>query len=329
MLDNARHQLINSKKEKSAHALTVSLFGRFRLCDAQQTITGLHQRRAQELFSYLLLHRNRPYPRETLANLLWEDADSTQARKYLRQALWQIQSVLQRVVGSDAKDLLTLDAEWVQLNSADCLSLDVAHFEHAVDACQDTQGSSLSETQREELEHAVQLYRGELLEGWYQDWCLFERERLQNCYLTALDKLVAYCNAHGYVDCGFAYADRILRCDPAEEQTHYHMMHLYWAAGHRTKAIRQYQHCKKILLQELGVEPSERTKNLYERIRSDEPGPLSSNETTLRPSTLQQDTEGLTEFIAHVRQLQAQLVALEERLKYDIHTVVEVLKNRN
>jgi DNA-binding SARP family transcriptional activator len=326
---DTRVEHINNKKEESAHALTVNLFGRFRLCNAQQAITRLQQRRAQELFSYLLLHRNRPYPRETLASLLWEDAEPTQARKYLRQALWQIQTVLQSVVGADAKDLLTLDAEWVQLNSVGCLSLDVAHFEHAVDVCQGTQGVHLSDAQREELEHAVALYCGDLLEGWYPDWCLFERERLQNCYLTALGKLVACCDAHGCVDCGLAYAECILRCDPAEEQTHYHMMHLYWIAGHRTKAIRQYQRCKKILLQELGVQPSERTKNLYDRIRADELDPLPGSEPALWPGTPQRDAEGLTELMAYFRQLQVQLVAIEEQLKRDIHAVAVALRNRH
>lgn len=206
---------------------TVNLFGRLRIGNDKQTITGLQPRRAQELFSYLLLHRDHPYPRETLASLLWEDAGPAQARKYLRQALWQIQTVLKNVLGPAARELLALDAEWVQLNNAEYLSLDVAQFEHATDACQGTLGVNLTDNQVEHLEHAVQLYCGDLLEGWYQDWCLFERERLQNYYLTALDKLVACCDARGYVDCGLAHAERILRCDPTEEQTHYHIMHLH------------------------------------------------------------------------------------------------------
>lgn len=328
MFENAGHQHINNNKEGSVHALTVNLFGRFRLCNALEAVTGIKQRRAQELFSYLLLHRDRPYLRETLASLLWGEAEPTQARKYLRQALWQVQAELHNAIGADAKDLLTLDGEWVQLNSAECLSLDVAHFENAVGACRGTQGVHLSDQQREELEHAVQLYCGDLLEGWYQDWCLFERERLQNCYLSALDKLVSCCDVRGYVDYGLAYAERILRCDPAEEQTHCHIMHLYWIAGHRTKAMRQYQRCKKNLLQELGVQPSERTKNLYHRIRAEEPDSLPDDEPTSRPGTPQRDAEGLTELMVCFRQLQVQLVAIEERLKRDIHAVELALKNR-
>lgn len=308
--------------------LSVSLFGRFRIANAQDVITGLQQRRAQELLSYLLLHRDRAYPREALASLLWEDADATQARKYLRQALWQIQTTLQAFVGADAKKLLSLEGDWVQLNSVACLSLDVAQFEHALDVCQGTQGAHLSDVQRDELERAIQLYRGDLLEGCYQDWCLFERERLQNCYLAALDKLVACCDARGLVDCGLAHAEMILRCDPTEEQAHYHIMHMHWLSGHRSRAMRQYLLCEKMLLQELGVQPSERTKKLYDQIRADQVESLPENALTFQSNALQLDAEGLTGLMTSFQHLQTQLAKIEQQLKRDIHVVAAALKKR-
>ena len=188
-----------------------------------------------------------------------------------------------------------------------------------------TPRADLVDTQRENLEHAV---RGDLLEGWYQDWCIFERERLQNCYLTALDKLVGYCVTYGHVDCGLAHAESILRCDPAEEQTHYHMMHLHWIADHRTRALRQYQRCKQVLSEELGVQPSERTKKLYEHIRSNEIDPAPANVPALRSRSgaPQLDTEHLG-LMVYFQQLHTQLVHIEEQLKRDIHAVAVALKN--
>jgi len=310
--------------------LTVILFGRFCIHGTQHSVNGLHARRAQELFSQLLLHRDRIYPRETLASLLWEDAAPAQARKYLRQALWQIQAVLEETAGAEAKNLLTLDADWIQLNSAESLALDIAIFEHAFEACQGTPGTQLADTQRKDLERAVQLYRADLLEGWYQDWCLFERERLQNWYLSALDKLVAWCEAHEDVECGLAYAERILRKDPAEEQTHYHIMRLHWITGRRTQALRQYQRCERILMQELGVQPSERTKMLYAHIRADKPDPLSVHLPVPRSPahTPPLGREQLTGLMVYFKQLQAQLVDLEEQLKRDIRAVEVVLSDR-
>lgn len=309
--------------------LIVTLFGRFCVRSEEQLVNGLHARRAQELFSYLLLHRDRPYPRETLAGLLWEDAEPMQARKFLRQALWQIQTVLQNTTGAEANELLTLDADWVQLNSADNLTLDIAFFETACEACRGIAGSELAVTQRQDLEQAVRLYRADLLDGWYQDWCLFERERLQNWYLTALDKLVAYCEAHGDVECGLAHAERILRRDPAEEQTHYRVMRLHWMAGHRTQALRQYQRCEKILMKELDVQPLERTKTLYDQIRTNELSPLPVNlpipQSHANTSPL--DCEQLTGLMIYLQQLQAQLIALEGQLTRDVRAVEVALRN--
>ncbi|MGH8603948.1 MAG: AfsR/SARP family transcriptional regulator [Gammaproteobacteria bacterium] len=307
--------------------VTINLFGRFHIGYAEQTITGLQPRRAQELLSFLLLHRDRAYPRETLATLLWKEADPTQARKSLRQALWQIQTVLRNAAGTAAKELITLDGDWVRLNSNGALSLDVAVFEHAFQSCRGRPGSDLADTQRENLEHAVQLYRGDLLEGWYQDWCLFERERLRDCYLTALGKLICYCDAHGEVDRGLAYADRILRCDPAEEEAYYHMMHLHWTAGRRVQALRLYRRCKQALSQELGVQPSERTQKLYEHIRSD---PFSNAPALLSPLYAPQlDTEPLTKLMAYLKQLQTQLDDLGEQIKRDIRAVAVALKDKH
>jgi len=312
------------------YPLTINLFGRFQICYAEQAITGLQLRGAQELLSYLLLHRDRAYPRETLATLLWKEAEPTQARKYLRQALWQIQTVLRNVLGTAAKQLIMLDTDWVRVNGTDCLSLDVTVFESAFRTCQGTPVADLTDGQRENLEHAVQLYRGDLLEGWYQDWCLFERERLRDCYLTALGKLLSYCDVHGQVDRGLMHAESILRCDPAEEQAYYHMMHLQWTAGRRTQALRQYQRCKRVLSEELSVQPSERTQKLYEQIRSDPLDLAPANVPTLpSPSFAPQfDTEYLTDLMVYLKQLQAQLDDMEEQLKLHIRAVAVALKNK-
>lgn len=136
--------------------------------------------------------------------------------------------------------------------------------------------------------------------------------------------------AHGDVECGLAHAERILGYDPAEEQTHYHIMRLHWIAGRRTQALRQYQRCEKILMQELGVQPSERTRMLYAHIRADKPNPLSANLPVSQPpaDTPRLDREQLTGLMVYFRQLQGQLVDLEEQLKRNIHAVEVALSDR-
>jgi len=125
--------------------------------------------------------------------------------------------------------------------------------------------------QGQELKEAVELYAGDLLEGWYQDWCVFERERLQNMYLLALEKLMQYCKTHGEFETGLDYGTRALRYDRAREVTYRRMMQLSFLNGDRTSALRYYDRCVEALKTELGVEPGSRTMTLRQQIGADLP----------------------------------------------------------
>lgn len=248
-------------------ALTIRLFGRFDVFCGEQAKPALNNRAARELLCYLVLHRNHPQRRETLAGLFWEDSPPTHARKYLRQALWQIQSALRPLADCGGIQLLEVDPEWIQLNSCDQLQVDVAQFEEAMRCCHGIPGAQLDDISRRRLEDAVCLYRGDLLEGWYQDWCLFERERFRNELLDALEKLVCWCESRYDSERGLAHAKRMLAVDPAREQVYRHVMQLHVLAGNRTQALREFQRCERVLMQELGVKPSQQTRALHESIR--------------------------------------------------------------
>ncbi|NIN69138.1 MAG: hypothetical protein GTO63_31510, partial [Anaerolineae bacterium] len=81
--------------------------------------------------------------------------------------------------------------------------------------------------------------------------CLYERERLQNMYLAILDKLVSYSEVQGAYEAGLGYGSRILSYDGARERTHRRLMRLYYLAGDRTAALRQYDSCVEALRREL------------------------------------------------------------------------------
>ena len=147
----------------------------------------------------------------------------------------------------------------------------MALFEQAFSLVREVAGHQLDAAQAQTLGQAIQLYHGDLLEGWKKDWCLCERERLQTNYLIMLDKMIGYCEAHEkYGQNGLAYGLRVLRYDPMREYTRRRLMHLHYLAGDRTAALRQYEHCVGALNEELGVKPSRLTVALYDQIRLDE-----------------------------------------------------------
>src|SRR5713101_5226233 len=159
--------------------------------------------------------------------------------------------------------------DWIQLNPGADLWLDVAVLEHAFDLVKKLSGNELDTQHVQILQNVVQLYQGPLLEGWYQDWCLYERERLQGIYLTLLDKLMGFCEAHRDYETGLLFGMRILCYDRVRERTHRRLMRLHYLNGDRAAALRQFEQCAAVLKEELSANPSKGTVELYEKILAD------------------------------------------------------------
>ena len=250
-------------------ALRIHLFGPFRVERGHQPLDTLSAPRVQELLSYLLLHRADWHARDALAGRLWPEEPNGASRKLLRQSLWQLRRILDEGRTTGEPPGVLVQADSIGWNDAAAIWLDTALLEKASAAVRDATGSHLDACQVQDLQQAVTLYRGELLAGWYQDWCLFERERLQGLYLGLLDKLMGYCEASRRYEEGIEYGNRILRVDHARERAHWRLMRLHSLLGDRTAALRQYQRCVAALREELGVAPAGRTQLLYQQIRAD------------------------------------------------------------
>jgi DNA-binding SARP family transcriptional activator len=203
---------------------------------------------------------------------LWPDASGSKAKKYLRQALWQLQTALENCdsgAHAELDALFLLSPGWIRLNTEASWWLDVDVFEQAYALCRDLPGTALTAQQAATLEEAVAHYHGDLLETWYQDWCIFERERLQLMYVLMLEKLMGYCEARQLYTKGVAHGQRVLRHDQAREGAHRQLMRLYFRAGDRTAALRQYDRCVTALAKEFNLQPSQKTVALSQQIRAD------------------------------------------------------------
>jgi len=278
-------------------------------------LTGLEATKDQELLSYLLIHRDRPHSREALASLLWGDTSTEKSKKYLRQALWHLHAALNSDHGNDS-EVLMVDHDWLSLNPCSNLWTDVADFERAFSAAEGIPGRQLDTEKARGLKDAVTLYNDDLLPGYYQDWILFERERLQNMYLLMLDKLIVYLQFRGEYEVAQGYGATILRYDPARERTHRQLMHLYSLAGDRTSALRQFERCAQALKQELGVKPEQKTVELYERIKSDQMGHNEFPENS--------HTSTSSDILTRLKQLQAIVSGVQRRIQRDIKSIESI-----
>lgn len=248
-------------------SLQIQLLGELSIRDGEGRQVLLTPPRAQELFCYLVLNRGRPLAREALLDTFWQHSSAAQARRNLRQTLWQLQAALSAQRQPSAEKLICSSALWVSLSPEAPMQSDVAAFMQAFEPVRGLSGEQMDEPQADSLRRAVALYRGDLLEGWYCEWCLAERERLQLMYLAMLDKLMGFCEERRFYEQGLCYGEQALRCDITNERIHRRMMRLHHLGGNRAAALQQYERCVSLLRDELEVAPSSTTTQLFQQVQ--------------------------------------------------------------
>jgi DNA-binding SARP family transcriptional activator len=252
--------------------LTLTLIGPFDATFDGEPITGFQSNKVRALLAFLAVEMARPHPRETLCGLLWPDIPDARAHHSLNQALCN----LRHVVGDcrsppPPSPFLHITAHTIRFNPHTDHWLDVAEFDRLVgwDAAPLHDTSDLTA-----LRQAIRLYHGSFLEGFavddsplFEAWVVLHRERL---HILALDALRHLANTHaaaGELAAALFYARRQLQLDPWLEETHLQVMQWLAQSGRRSEALVQYGICRRVLAQELGVEPAVETTRAYERIR--------------------------------------------------------------
>lgn len=274
--------------------LHLQLLGTFHLCTEHEQPLDLLARKAEALVAYLAVEHQQAHSRDNLVGLLWPNAPTDKARLSLRVALSRLKSVVE---GVDARSPFHADRHDVQFVKDGCW-FDVTAFTQALRSVEGHghRADELCAQCAPAVAHAVSLYRGTFLDGIYLDdcqvfdeWLFVQRERFRIQVLGALGKLVAYHMRQGQPEQSLIYARRQLEIDPLHEEAHLASMRAYLAQGRRIDALRQYELCRAALLAELGVEPTQETRQLFEQIHSSAkptnaaPSAVPAGVTTQRP----------------------------------------------
>ncbi len=262
-------------------AVHVRLFGRVSVMVGTEPLAGLTGKMAEALACLLL--RGPEVSRVKLAGLLWPDTDEGRARRNLSTVLWRLRACLRPAGG------LGLEArpDTVRLRG-DRVSVDVARFAALLDRARDEPPANRYGTLRE----AEELYRGDLLEDLAAEWVEDDRRHLRALYQQALRDLVQLSVEADAVERGIAYARKLVRLDPLDEDAHQHLMVLYHLAGDVGAALSQFTQLRRILRDELGQDPSPQTLALWRYLRSRSPqrGPADGR-PLLRPALLSRFAE--------------------------------------
>ncbi|MFC2031686.1 BTAD domain-containing putative transcriptional regulator, partial [Chloroflexota bacterium] len=209
---------------------------------------------------------DRAHQREKLAGMLWPESTEQVARAYLRRMLVNVR----RAVGDYEADPppLHITRQTIQFSVLSDAWVDVTAFLRLVH----TRGLTDQQTVQQ-LEDAVELYRGGFLEGFslagspaFEEWALLNREHLHRLVMDALRRLAERYERQGEFGRALPHAWRQVELDPWREQAHLQVMRLLALNGQRGASLAQYEACRRLLRDELGVQPSAETTELYEAI---------------------------------------------------------------
>ncbi len=230
--------------------LEVRLLGKFEIrVDGHPVEIKL--RAAQSLLAYLLLNSEIEHRREQLAGVIWPDMTDATARANLRHTLWVIRKALGK------HDYLLTDDLAVSCNTTLDYWLDTSALT----------GKTALDATADDLIASVSLYGGELLPGFYDDWVVLERERLQAAYerkmALLLDKLVETQRWPEVLDWG----ERWIALGRVPEPAYRALMSAHAGLEDMANVATVYQRCVAALQNELGVEVSSQTRTLYERLQ--------------------------------------------------------------
>jgi len=240
----------------------IELLGELRAVHGSRVVTHFRSQKTGLLLAFLAYHLHRPHRREQLCEWLWPEGDPGASRHNLRNVLHWLRQALEPP-DAPAGALLLTDRTSVQLNPA-TVTTDVAAFAAALEAAARA-GESAERAGC--LAQAVDLYRGELLSGCYDDWILQERAWLAERFFQALGQRIAHLEQSGDLNRALELTQRGVRLDPLREEAHAELMRLYAAADQPAAALQQYAELERILREELNATPSSATCALVQQIK--------------------------------------------------------------
>jgi DNA-binding SARP family transcriptional activator len=245
--------------------LHVCVLGGLHVAVGGRPVVGLASAKARALLTYLAI-TGAAQSRSALAGLLWSELPEEAARTNLRLVLTKLRRALPEHVAV-TRQSVALAAErrvWVD-------ALEVARLSNATG-------------DPDALLAAVGLCRGEFLEGvevpgapLFEQWVVNERAACRAAVLGVLDRAMQVARDRADTFTGIDVARRMLNLEPLHEEAHRALMWFLAHGGQTSAALAQYERCRSLLAEELGLEPSPATVALREEItRAEGYGELSA-----------------------------------------------------
>ncbi len=211
---------------------------------------------AQRVLAFVSLH-DRPLERTYVAGALWLESSDERAHSNLRSALWRLRR--------HGRELVDTSGSSLRLGEEVAVDLRESHrIAHEVLA-----GRPLPDDSEAPL---VALAR-DVLPDWYEDFALFERERHRQLRLRALEVLCEQLTAADRTSEALEAGLAAVAGEPLRESAHRALIRVHLATGNAGEAVRVYRLYRRVLLEQIGTEPSPLMEELMAGLRQPETHP--------------------------------------------------------
>lgn len=210
-------------------------------------------RASQRLLAFLAL-QGRVVKRAAVAGVLWPDASEAHAYSNLRSALARLRGTAHKVLAIGKLELGLAEGVTVDISHARAL----AH--RLLDPAATPDPSELGTA-------ALSALSGNLLPDWYDDWALIEADEWRQLRLHALEALAGRLIALRRWGEAAGAAAAAVRAEPLRESSRATLVQVHLAQGNQSEALREFTRYRALLHAELGLEPTQRLRQLVQGLQ--------------------------------------------------------------
>jgi ATP/maltotriose-dependent transcriptional regulator MalT/two-component SAPR family response regulator len=210
---------------------------------------------SRDLF-FLFLAYPEGLTKEEVGVIFWPDASPSELKLRFKNAIYR----MRHAVGSD---VVKFQDNYYLFNRTVDYEYDVQNFIAVIKMASEKKNIS---QKIEAYEIGVSLYKGTYLPHLDETWVVTDREKYLKMYIKAAEELALLYMNNNEFETSLETSQSALEFDPYYEPLHRICMKVYAALGNKSAVLNQFDKCRKILLKDIGTEPSDQTIALYESL---------------------------------------------------------------
>ena len=222
-------------------------------------------KRARDILCFIASRRHRRASKDTIIDTFWGESDFDAVEKNFHPTVSHIRKALNSNQPVKQNFLLYRDGDYL-LSQDFSYFIDTEEFDRLTAEGESAKRAGDHERFVAAYERALALYRGDFMQGSYEEWAEEQRSYYKEQYLRMLETLAVAAQKQEDWARSLQLAQRILSDDQFREDVHCMIMRAHAAQGNRAAVKDQYESLRRVLRKELGVEPAAETQRVFKQL---------------------------------------------------------------